>query len=312
MIGVIGLHSLSKLSPISHFLYITAVFSIPLFFMSSGYVLFGKEGVDYKYSIKKIFGIFRFVLIITVLYYVVMNIAYCSIKGINFPVSFITITFGSLLKSGPFFMYWYLGAMIIIYALLPIIDYLYKARFKFFIFFTILLLCVCTVLFSLNFINGLHVEQNIRLTFLLWNWLLYFCLGGVIRRFPFSVKWYVVVLLAIVNYLFQISTVRYICSPHCDYYYSSLPIMIFSIALFVFLINIKIENKLIANASKLFLPCYTIHMFVIQYSSHLFVSTFSFAGIFMPVLFWVFVCVVSVSLSWLIMKVPYVNRIFRI
>lgn len=80
MCGVMCLHTQIWYieNPIAHFFYVTAVVSIPLFFMTSGYLLLGKDNIDCRYSLRKILGIFRFVAIVTVFFiffrgYVMVN-----------------------------------------------------------------------------------------------------------------------------------------------------------------------------------------------------------------------------------------------
>lgn len=48
MFGVVCLHTemIFYDNPRAHFLYMTAVVAIPLFFMTSGYLLYGKTSVD--------------------------------------------------------------------------------------------------------------------------------------------------------------------------------------------------------------------------------------------------------------------------
>ena len=92
MFGVVCLHTEMSFydNPIAQFLYMTAVVSIPLFFMTSGYLLYGKSCVGCKYSIRKIIGIIRFVAIITV--------AFWLIYGCRHGESFLQFTIGSLLQ----------------------------------------------------------------------------------------------------------------------------------------------------------------------------------------------------------------------
>ena len=61
MFGVMCLHSTHSYSSLGQFcfadiLYESAVVSMPLFFMVSGYLLIGRENIDYKYSFRKIIG----------------------------------------------------------------------------------------------------------------------------------------------------------------------------------------------------------------------------------------------------------------
>lgn len=55
MLGVISLHTTHNYLEFftGKILYETSVMSIPLFFMCSGYVLLGRQDVDYKYVVKK-------------------------------------------------------------------------------------------------------------------------------------------------------------------------------------------------------------------------------------------------------------------
>lgn len=305
MCGVMCLHTQIFYinSPIAHFLYITSVFSIPLFFMTSGYLLLGKKKVDYKYSISKIFGILRFVIIMTLLFYFIF--------GIRHGVSFINATLGSLIQKGELPIYWYFGAMIIIYILFPFLNYIYKCHYKYFLSLLVLLLISLSVIFLLNFTNEMHIEQNTIQTFRLWNWLFYFCLGGYLKRYSFHVSVYAVIFFIIINYLFQINTVKYINSVLCEYYYPSIPVMLLSASIFQYIryTKPKLENL---NIGVLFLPCYTIHMQIIGRIRNIFEYLFSFTGILLPLLFWFFICIVLIIISLLIMKIPYSTKIFRI
>ena len=58
MLGVVCLHSTHSYinTAIGMVMYSTAVISIPLFFIVSGYLLIGKECIDYQYVIKKMGG----------------------------------------------------------------------------------------------------------------------------------------------------------------------------------------------------------------------------------------------------------------
>lgn len=212
-------------STLAHFLYISAVVAIPLFFMTSGYLLLGRTNIDYKYAGKKILGILRFVAIITLAWYAVF--------GYRHHAGFLNSTIGCLFQRGGMGVFWYFGAMIIIYALLPWINKLYTEHFQGFVYLTIALFVTATLVFVLNISNDIHIEQHIILTFRLWNWLFYFCIGGVIRKRDIHIYWIVVIALFAINYLFQIQMLPYMDTLICDYFYPSLPIMLLSIALFV-------------------------------------------------------------------------------
>ena len=240
--------------------------------------------------------------------------SYCLfyfLSGIRHGESFVKATLGSFIQKGQLGVFWYFGAMIIIYALLPGIAYLYKAKYKTFIALTVGLLLMASIFFLLNFSSGIHIEQNTIQTFRLWNWLFYFCLGGILRHCSFRVNIFVLIILIVLNYLFQTMTSEYMESVYCEYFYPSVIVMLLSLCVFQYIRNIKLDLKFV-NGGKLFLPCYTIHMFVIGQTLKPFKHIFSFMDDFCPALYFVFVCAVTMLLSWVMMKIPYLEKVFRI
>lgn len=129
MIFVMGLHSRCYFCeyPTHDFgyylIHLVCGLAIPLFFMVSGYLLLGRDGnTDYSYSFKKIYGIVKFVLIITTLYYC----GYAVMKETFDLKEYVAVTFGSFLQYGIFGIFWYFGAMICIYLVYPIANKLYR------------------------------------------------------------------------------------------------------------------------------------------------------------------------------------------
>ena len=236
MFGVVCLHTEMYFydNPIAQFLYMTAVVSIPLFFMTSGYLLYGKSSVDCKYSSRKIVGIIRFVAIITVVFWL--------ITGCRHGAPFLQFTLGSLLQWGGLGIFWYFGAMIIIYALLPLFHKLYVSYPRGFVISTVLLFLVANGIFFANFLD-IHVEQHTIQTFRLWNWIFYFNVGGLVRRYQPKVKWWWVLLLVLFNYMFQYELTPMMPTIYCEYFYCSIPVMLLSASLFCYLLNIS-NNRL--------------------------------------------------------------------
>lgn len=309
MVGVMCLHTEMNFyeNPIAQFLYMSAVVSIPLFFMVSGYLLYGKKSLGYGYSGKKLFGIFRFVMIIT--------IAFWLMSGVRHGEPFLIYTLGSLVQKGSFGIFWYFGAMMIIYLLLPILHRLFTYHRYSFILLTIVLGIACNVIFALNFL-GTHIENNTIQTFRLWNWIFYFNLGGLARKkyIPKFTKCLLgVALLFVINFIFQYEVTPYMPTIFCEYFYSSIPVMILSYFLFSSLLMID-DNKLtyINGGAKLFLPCYTLHFFVIGKTLPLFQHyVYAYTSYTAP-LYWIIVASVTILISWLLMKIPYMDKVFRI
>lgn len=251
MCAVMCLHTqyayYNEISTLAHFLYISAVVAIPLFFMTSGYLLLGRSNIDYKYAGKKIFGILRFVAIISVAWYAVFSYRH--------HIGFLGTTVGSLFQKGGMWVFWYFGAMIIIYALLPWINRLYTGHFKSFAYFVAAMFVTATIVFVLNISNDIHIEQHTIQTFRLWNWLLYFCIGGILRKRNFRVSWLAVIALFAINYLFQIQMQPFIDSMSCEFFYPSIPVMVLSIALFVKLKSINSRYLIFVNEGGVRFSC---------------------------------------------------------
>lgn len=90
---------------------------------------------------------------------------------------------------------------------------------------------------------------------------------------------------------------------------------LFSIVLFVALRDMDGKNLAFVNGGgKMFLPCYAIHLFLIGSTQNYFEKIFpdSLGVNAMALCFWLFICIISISLSWLIMKIPFMDKVFRI
>lgn len=306
MFGVICLHTEMAFydNPIAQFLYMTAVVSIPLFFMTSGYLLYGKKCVSYHYSAHKIVGILRFVAIMTVSFWLLF--------GLRHHESFILYTVGSLLQKGELGVYWYFGSMIIIYALLPMLHAIYIKHAKAFLIVTIALGLLANSIFLSNFL-GFQVEEHTIQTFRLWNWVFYFNLGGILRRYSVKSNLLLVLLLFTINYVFQYEITPKMPTVYCEYFYSSLPVMLLSFCLFAYIV--KIDNsklQFVCGGGKFFLPCYTFHLFITGRTLHIFEHYIYSISSYTAPLFWILVSLLSVLVSWLLMKVPYMEKVFRI
>lgn len=118
MFGVMTLHTcMHKMNDSLAFIaYFLSAISMPLFFMVSGY-LQGDRGLDYHYVARKIFRILKFCVIICTSYFAVFGLLYHHEPISNYWHSFP----GCFLQDGYCGQLWFLGAMCIIYVLLPIL-----------------------------------------------------------------------------------------------------------------------------------------------------------------------------------------------
>ncbi len=120
---------------LASFLYRTAAISIPLFFLSSGYLQLGRKKCSWNYSFKKIGKILRYVMIFCIAYWFLQSLKH----GIDFKNLWLIVS-DSFRGDGPFYVFWYFGAMILIYLLLPILDRLYLSKKSFMVLTMVMLL----------------------------------------------------------------------------------------------------------------------------------------------------------------------------
>lgn len=319
MLGVICLHTIGPATVtgrfgIAEFFYGTAVVSIPLFFMVSGYLLLGRTDIDLKYATRKVLGIIKFIGIITVSYWLFHSI----FNGLDFNL-LLTYGVGAFLQIGPLAIFWYLGAMCLVYLLAVPINRLYNNSGKWFFLLFIGMLLLENLAFSVNIswrLLGLKGgEWLIPQMFRLHNWIFYFMLGGVLKQIKGDkiIPLWAIALLLIMNVALQGVMTPVIGSKFCEFFYCSIFVAVLSAGIFLYLLNIKIKHEaIIRRLSGLFLPVYAIHKFIIATTNHWVFTWYDWGGVLIPLLYWVVVSIVSFSLSYVIMKIPFMDKIFKI
>lgn len=127
MFGVMCLHTtqlyfIPGVFCFTDILFESAVISIPLFFMVSGYLLLGRENADYRYAFRKVIGIIRFVSIIVFTFWLARSVYHLQFDFVELFKSLVY----PYIQRGQFGVFWYFGAMIILYLLYPIINTIYN------------------------------------------------------------------------------------------------------------------------------------------------------------------------------------------
>lgn len=283
-------------------IYYIAGIAIPLFFMVSGYLYSGRA-IDFKYSLNKIGNIIKFTLIVCTLFDL----------SIFFQTGKFTFSFPKcLIQQGEFSVFWYFGSMIVIYLLLPIIQK-YKNEKMIYVIFTTSFL-ISTIMFCTDCFC-MFEKKYICQTFRFWYWAMYFSLGSLIRKkeiwFTQKVSlWYIPLTCVI----FVIC--RYIFHPGGnEYFFGSIPCLIYAICVFVGLLKINInESKWIKHLSKLFLPVYALHMLILH---RLFGLSFmqaidTIALPFSITIEYILSASVIVIICTILMKIPYMDKLFKI
>lgn len=286
-------------------LYNTAIIAIPMFFMVSGYLLIGRKNSSYRYSAEKIFGILRFVFLITGFTWLV----HYSLSWWTFDDLLLNF-FGSFFQEGYYPVFWYFGAMIIVYLLYPLINKLHQIKELYLLTFIILAI-IQNCAFVSNLI-GLG-ESDIPITLRFWNWIFYFMLGGFMKNYSVDRN-----LILITTGILIISTLftrkwldPYIHNYDISLFYSSPIVIAYACSAFLLLLTFRIKDSLfIKECSILFLPVYAIHPVIVTYTYKLrqWLWYFDFGCL----VYWLAILLLSCLVSFFIMKVPYLKLIFKL
>ncbi len=119
--------------------------------MVNGYLQLNKVK-DYKYVLKKIFNIFM----VCIIWNIPIVIFKLVIEGENSNI--ISNVFLNYIQKGYFWQFWFLGALILIYIFLPLIQKLFNKTDKY-KFITILLIIVSSLVDLFNIINNNFLEM---------------------------------------------------------------------------------------------------------------------------------------------------------
>lgn len=286
--------------------------AIPMFFMVSGFLMAGKQ-LTVGYSWRKIRGILKFVFITVLFFCFYWTIYNNIIHGYNtapyFNLSSLVSWFW---QDGLMWQYWYFGSMIIVYATLPLLRNVIHSKKL------IRLIAVCIAVSFVFFILNLKYNFEgcyIRQTYRVWYWFMYFFLGAYIRqnrdRFMF-VKWKHAILMCVVYTCFQVPVMRIANLSSDEYFFGSVLCMLYAISVFCACLNTKIESsKIISMLSSLFLPVYAIHPATMTWLSYLtIVKTFNPVAQYLVA--YLLSCVITLSVAYILMKIPYVKGVFKI
>ncbi len=336
--AVIGIHTLHpELSMLSLALYYSFIFAVPAFLMVSGYVLLQKKEIKFSYVRHKIFVISRIIIIwsaISLLLNLLEDI--CMHKGIkkydlfSFPEKIID----SLTCRGDMYHLWYLGALIIIYTILPflhkfILSASRSQKFndeKFGRSIVLLLLwnflaMISVCIQNISLIDGIPLQKNIILTFRLWTWLQYFLYGALMvyavpkikEHISLRLHAFLLVFFMAAIVIWQIINGNHLIRELIDvaFFYDDNLVILYMLILFTFIMRLKISGKpknFIIKFTPLTMGIYIIHPFVITEVLKL-VTIDGFSD---SVLFFLSVLIISIALSYIISKLPLIKYIIKL
>lgn len=308
--GVVVLNTVNKdLSLFNYILYCFGVFSIPIFFMVDGALLLNKKEVSFKYSLRKINSTLKLVMCWVIIGFI------CNILLSKSLDKWYLDVFGWFIQKGFFNLFWFFGSLLIIYSLLPLLHYIYNKKILLIVFMVVLFaLCLTTHGLSIftSITNESVFEKNIIQTFRLYNWLLYFFLGGLFyknrTRFSNARKNIAYCLtLTLLCIVYCVLMGKYVMALNfVEYLYNSPVIICGTCVIFFTILSIHFTNNRIYELSKASIAVYILHYtFVLRIFNH-----FNPANIFVwsitPLLIF-FICTV---IGLVTSNIKYINKLF--
>lgn len=316
-IAVIGLHTFVKnISIITSACYYLCGYAVPIFIMSSGFLLADKKNCSFRYSINKIVRILRTVILCNALFHL-EKLIYDTVVKQSFSITFINDFIFDIVKgfvqSGTMWHFWYFGALIILYIALPLISKIKTERSM-----LTILVGLCFIAISLqqfSYINGFAVQSQVIQTFRIWTWLLYFILGMYIRKKNQNdnkVSTIALICTTILSVFYQLHIVNnIIIGVDAEYFYDSIVYMVWVFVLFTWTLSLKLSDFLIKHIkfiSSLTMGVYIVHPFIIRFLKQLLVVDTTT----MSILLFIATTVISFLCTWGISKISCLKPLIQL
>jgi surface polysaccharide O-acyltransferase-like enzyme len=304
---------------ISHIIYYTAGFAVPIFFMVNGYLLLNKEKITYKYILKKVVNI----LSVIFLWNIVIFLDNLILKGEI--VNPFKMLLRNLIQRDYFWQFWFFGALILIYCVLPIIHK-YFTEFKTAILITSTFITISLLIDLISLIRSFSgnsiIQINVMETFRLWTWFSYYLIGGllgkkqtrdyILKHISPLVNWIILITMIIIINIYQYNVGHYLYNtPSGEYFYENIFTFIWTVSLFVLVYRqnfSKYKNKTIEVISNNAMGIYIIHVTILNIMRRF----YEFNTVITNILLIFIVFSISLIASIIINKLPLVNRLVKI
>lgn len=316
---VVALHTVRADSGFANFVIVSmAETAIPLFLMVNGYLMFRKDTITYAYVGKKILRILVVCFSWEALHAGVYLLYYHEVR--NFVKSFLF----DFLQQGLFFHFWFMGTLIILYLLLPLLYRLYERNALVYIGILVGLGVLCAAISLVMTITSnqfvLKVPQSLRL----WYWLFYYMLGGLLAKRKTQIQTWtshrsknvkmaapILTILLLIGWQWLIGNVamgHYVLET----FYGSVPVMLSVTILFMCISGMRLKTgKAITYLSGLSMGVYVIHPFVLAMFQK-FVPAFVSGNAATNLLFWIVTVTVCCVITAVINAIPVIKELIRL
>ena len=311
--AVVGLHVCGKdISVVNTVWYYLCGFAVPAFFMASGYILMQRKNIGIEYVAKKYQQIFKVIFLWGTLASMIVLIKgmICAEDWELIIWNIIKQMMGGVIQKGAFSQFWFLGALMLVYTMLPLLIALSrKKQVVVWLFFLI----VGEMLQIISIHSEFPIQREVIQTFRIWTWIQYFLLGGfmyVVNRYLHKISTVIHMLLLIVwtvglmSYQFYMGS--YVINSeigmvqYAEFFYDSIFEIIWLILLFSLVLKLRfsiVYNDLIEKISPSVMGIYIIHILVLRVIKH-FVKAHEFGGS-------VILYIMVLSVSFFVVKIMW-------
>lgn len=316
-LGVVSLHTLHPgKGPVNLLIAMLSTLCIPLFFTASGYLMLKRPALTWRYAAKKIVTILLVCLCWEALHAAAHFAVYREVRA------FVKSWLMDFFQQGLFYHFWYMGGLILVYLVMPLLDRLMKRSPGVYRAILVGLGILNAVLDILAVVlksqTVLAIPQSLRFHF----WLFYAMLGGYMARNPAQVAkigsrlkvWHLAGILAImVLYVRSVSILVFGGIP-CEAFYGSLPVQTAAFAVMVPVLRLEVREpagRKLTFLSSLTMGIYIMHPFVLAVLNK-FVPAFTEGGAVMNLLFWIVTTIICAVGTMVVQKLPVLNRLLKL
>ena len=296
------------------FYYYVGTLSIPLFFCVNGFLILGKENVTYPYILRKVSLLLTPVILWAIFEFIVKLVTRREFLN---PVQ---IGAGFLVQKGLFSQFWFIGALIIVQLMAPILNRLLRDHWT---AFRVLLLAfgvVCLVVMFSSYYMRYPVAKSFIQTFRLWTWFFYFMMGAWLRRTQHAsdlsknIRFCIFVFIVLVVQIGALVSSVLLRNGYAEYDYDSLFVMLAVLLLMlqysrvITLGRSDLVSRLVHHFAANTMGIFIIHVVILKIVLRVLPN---FEPNFVPIIILI-VFIVSDLIKSGLKKVPFVSRMVSI
>lgn len=281
-----------------HLIHILMKWSVPVFFMITGYCVLSKKECSYKYSFSHV-GKYIGVLFTVGLFYALLEQVF-AFRTFNLDI--LKISLFNVISGNLWDHMWYVYAIIGVYLVLPVLHSFFQQGEK-----NIYILTGLLFLFTI-LVPTVQGILPVGIDFPFGGYLFYVCFGGLVAKCHISKNVYgCSVICAVIS-------VVYIILTHVtrDFGYNSLAVAVIAMSVFLLVSKLDIKpNEIILKVSACTWGIYLLHPFFINIILKLFkIDLLTTLPYLKLVVFLIVIAVMSYVATYILRKIPFIKKLF--